>query len=538
MRPLKTFGLILLGFASTLTIPLDQILDAQTKQRPIARVFILAGQSNMAGHGVVDLDHQEYYNGGKGILTTVMRSPENRLQMGHLHNDDGTWRVRDDAFCWYRTDNELKAGGISIGFAAYGGEPHHFGPEMQFGHVVGDAFSDPVLIVKTAWGGKSLMTDFRPPSSGGDVGPFYIRMLEQLGEAMEEAPNKIPALKDHELVISGFVWQQGWNDMCDQDATNQYTDNLVNFISDIRKQVGIRDLPFVFGELGNGGPAEQGSMKKFRDAQAAVAAKELDNVSYVETTNFARLPENSPNQGHGHHWYGNAESYFFLGNALGEAMVQLLQGEADAETTKKSRVLILGDSISIGYTRTVQKLLANEAVVIRPMQGKQKAENCAGTDNGIAKIDRWLEIGGGNWDVIHFNFGLHDLKHIDAKTGKNSNVATDPLQSDPTDYQRQLKEIVGKLKKTGARLILCTTTPVPTGSSPLREETSPPLYNEIAKKIARENGIEVNDLYTYSLERLSEIQRPANVHFSAKGSQVLGEEVARAISKALASEKK
>jgi lysophospholipase L1-like esterase len=112
------------------------------------------------------------------------------------------------------------------------------------------------------------------------------------------------------------------------------------------------------------------------------------------------------------------------------------------------------------------------------------------------------------------------------------------LQSDPTDYQRQLKEIVGKLKKTGARLILCTTTPVPTGSSPLREETSPPLYNEIAKKIARENGIEVNDLYTYSLERLSEIQRPANVHFSAKGSQVLGEEVARAISKALASEKK
>ena len=98
------------------------------------------------------------------------------------------------------------------------------------------------------------MTDFRPPSSGGEVGPFYIRMLEQLGEAMEDAPNKIPALKNHELVISGFVWQQGWNDMCDQDAINQYTDNLVNFISDIRKQVGIRDLPFVFGELGNGGP--------------------------------------------------------------------------------------------------------------------------------------------------------------------------------------------------------------------------------------------------------------------------------------------
>ena len=78
MRPLKTFGLILLGFASTLSIPVDQTLDAQTKQRPIARVFILAGQSNMEGHGVVDLDHPEYYNGGKGILPPVMRSPENR----------------------------------------------------------------------------------------------------------------------------------------------------------------------------------------------------------------------------------------------------------------------------------------------------------------------------------------------------------------------------------------------------------------------------------------------------------------------------
>jgi lysophospholipase L1-like esterase len=534
MRPLKILGLILITFVSSHSIQLTQKLSAQTKKRPIARVFVLAGQSNMQGHAVVDLDHPEHYNGGKGILTTVMRSPENKLRMSHLLNADGSWRVRDDAFCWYRTDNELKTGGVSIGFAAYGGEPHHFGPEMQFGHVVGDAFNDPILIIKTAWGGKSLMTDFRPPSSGGEVGPFYIRMLEQLGEAMEEAPNKIPALKNHDLVISGFVWQQGWNDMCDQDAINEYTDNLVNFISDIRRQVGIQDMPFVFGELGNGGPAEDGSMKKFRDAQAAVAAKGIKNVSYVETTDFARLPENSPNQGHGHHWYGNAESYFLLGNALGEAMVQLLKDEVDADRKQKARVLLLGDSISIGYTPTVQKLLANDAVVFRPMQSEKKPENCAGTDNGISNIDRWLKIDGGNWDVIHFNFGLHDLKHVDAETGKNSNKATDPLQSNPKDYQRQLKEIVSKLKKTNAQLILCTTTPVPAGARPLREETSPPIYNEIAKKIAEENEIEVNDLYRFASDRLSEIQRPANVHFSSEGSQVLGKEVAKAITEALA----
>lgn len=534
MQPLKTLSLILVTFAATQSSQFIEALDAQTSQRPIARVFILAGQSNMQGHAVVDLDHPEYYNGGQGILTTVMRSPENQLRMAHLLNPDGSWRVRDDAFCWYRTDNELKTGGISIGFAAYGGEPHHFGPEMQFGHVVGDAFNSPILIIKTAWGGKSLMTDFRPPSSGGEVGPFYIRMLEQLGEAMENAPNKIPALKNHDLVISGFVWQQGWNDMCDQDAINEYTDNLVNFISDIRKQVGVPDMPFVFGELGNGGPKADGSMKKFRDAQAAVAAKGIKNVAYVKTSEFARLPENSPNQGHGHHWYGNAESYFLLGNALGEAMLQLLSDDVDAARKQKARVLLLGDSISIGYTPTVQRLLANDAVVIRPMQSEKKPENCAGTDNGIANIDRWLKIDGGNWDVIHFNFGLHDLKHVDAETGKNSNIATDPLQTNPEEYQRQLTEIVGKLKKTNARLILCTTTPVPAGARPLREETSPPIYNEIAMKIARENDIEVNDLYSFSLDRLKEIQRPANVHFSAEGSQVLGKEVVKAITQALA----
>lgn len=217
-------------------------------------------------------------------------------------------------------------------------------------------------------------------------------------------------------------------------------------------------------------------------------------------------------------------------------MVQLLKDEADTDRKQKARVLLLGDSISIGYTPTVQKLLANDAVVFRPMQGEKKPENCAGTDNGIANIDRWLKIDGGNWDVIHFNFGLHDLKHVDAKTGKNSNKATDPLQSNPQDYQRQLKEIVSKLKKTNAQLILCTTTPVPTGARPLREETSPPIYNEIAKKIAQENGIEVNDLYRFASDRLSEIQRPANVHFSSEGSQVLGKEVAKAITQALANQ--
>jgi hypothetical protein len=292
-------------------------------KRKIARVFILAGQSNMQGQGVVDLNHPEYYNGGKGTLNQVMQEPANRKLMAHLKNADGSWTVRDDVWVWHQTKTELKTGGLTIGFTGYGGN-HHIGPELQFGHVVGDALDEPVLLIKTAWGGKSLVADFRPPSSGGEVGPYFIKMLEEIGVAMEKAPLKFPELKDHELVISGFVWQQGWNDMINEQATAEYETNLLNFISDIRRQFGTPKLPFVIGELGNGGENAGESMKKFRAAQAAVAKHGDPNVVFVKTASFARPAEASPNVGHGHHWFGNAESYFLVGDALGKAMVEQL----------------------------------------------------------------------------------------------------------------------------------------------------------------------------------------------------------------------
>ncbi|MCA9249299.1 MAG: hypothetical protein KDA42_19390, partial [Planctomycetales bacterium] len=102
---------------------------------------------------------------------------------------------------------------------------------------------------------------------------------------------------------------------------------------------------------------------------------------------------------------------------------------------EKPRVLLLGDSISIGYTPYVQKMLADEAVVLRPTRGKG-AENCQGTNYGAMEVDRWLQIDGGHWDVIHFNFGLHDLKHVDAASGKNSNDANDPHQANPDKYEQ------------------------------------------------------------------------------------------------------
>lgn len=195
------------------------------------------------------------------------------------------------------------------------------------------------------------------------------------------------------------------------------------------------------------------------------------------------------------------------------------------------RVLLLGDSISMGYTPHVQAALEGEAVVHRPRNAAgTRPANCQGTDFGIEHVDEWLAIDGGGWDVIHFNFGLHDLKRVDPLTGKNSNDPDDPHQSSPEDYERQLRAIVARLAATDARLVLATTTPVPEGGvRPHREPSDVPRYNAIAARIAAEYAIPVNDLYAFALPRMAEIGRPADVHFTPAGSEALGGQVVQTI---------
>lgn len=178
------------------------------------------------------------------------------------------------------------------------------------------------------------------------------------------------------------------------------------------------------------------------------------------------------------------------------------------------RVLLLGDSISIGYTIPVRAALAGKANVHRP------AANCGPTSRGVEFIDRWL--GDGNWDVIHFNWGLHDLKYIDGKKQV-------PLD----EYAKNLEKLVKRLKETGARLIWCSTTPVPKGVSPPRTNEDVIVYNAAAAEIMKAHDIPTDDLYAFALPRLEEIQRQANVHFTPEGSKVLAEQVAKTIREAL-----
>ncbi len=510
----------------------DGTATAQNASRggaKVVKVFVLAGQSNMQGQGVVDLDHPQHYNGGRGTLSRLMTRPDFKQQFGHLHNAAGEWTVRDDVWVRYKTEKEIKRGPLSIGFTGYEGH-HHIGPELQFGHIVGEALSEPVLLIKTAWGGKSLYKDFRPPSAGGETGAYYQKMLEEVDEALRSAATEFPALADAQIEIAGFVWQQGWNDMVDEAARNEYGQNLICLINDIRRAWDRPHLPVVIGELGNGGPDASEPMKQIRRAQSSVVAHPpfVGNVALAETRDFARPADQSPNVGHGHHWFGNAESYILIGDALAGQMLRLTR------MVDQPRVLILGDSISIGYAPHVQQLLQDQAFVVRPMRDHRNHENCQGTKYGVQHVDRWLSMGGGNWDVIHFNFGLHDMKHVNADTGKNSNSPSDPPQSTLVEYQKQLAEIVSKLKQTDAKLIFATTTPVPPGDvRPFRSVDAPPRYNEAAVNIMRDHNIAVNDLYSFAAGQLDQIQRPANVHFTAAGSIALAEQVAQQIRLAL-----
>jgi alpha-galactosidase len=295
-------------------------------QEPV-KVFILAGQSNMQGHG-------EMEKGAKGNLNWVV-SNNKTGKYKNLRDANGNWSKRDDVYI-HATDkfDSIKSGKLSAGYGAYSTT---IGPELEFGHVVGDTYGSKVLLIKTTWGGKSLAVDFRPPSAVSDsgyiklpakpkdTGYYYVQMLSNIYKVLDHLHDYVPDYKGEGFEISGLAWHQGFNDRVTKTANKYYEENLVHFIKDVRKDLGTPNLPVVIATTGMKGWEDKDPRAlSIMNAQLAMPSypEFKNNVSVVDTRDFYKEKADSPaNQFY--HWNRNAESYLMIGESLGQAMVAL-----------------------------------------------------------------------------------------------------------------------------------------------------------------------------------------------------------------------
>ncbi len=262
-------------------------------------------------------------------------------EFGYVQDEDGNWATREDV--WVRYDNadgELLAGILNTGF---GSNEEQIGPEYGFGHQLGMQSEDNILIIKTCWGGKSLAVDFRPPSSGGTTGAFYNQMLSDIATTISNISTEFPQFTGGEVEIAGMAWFQGWNDCDEQAFVDEYEQNLINLISDVRADLNAPNMPFVIGLSGNGG-CELVDDPWVNTLQTQIVPSQInaalydghENVSYVDTRPFWIEGDVSPESDFLHHWNNNAESYLRIGDAMGKAMNTLLGQESNDDVSNEA----------------------------------------------------------------------------------------------------------------------------------------------------------------------------------------------------------
>jgi alpha-galactosidase len=273
--------------------------------------------------------------------------------------DSGKWKERSDVWIKFLD----RKGNLTVGY----GSPGCIGPELEFGNTVGDKYEQPVLIIKTAWGGRSLYRDFRPPSSGlpaeevlakmledtkkrkADAtmeevkelfGKSYREMLTEVKGTLENLKAHFPQYQGQGYELAGLVWFQGWNDMISPEYTAEYTKNMENFIRDVRKDLAQPKLPFVIGQMGVDGAKANKNVQTFKEAQAKAAepAEFQGNVKLVKTDVYwdtvaqavfdkgwrEHVEEwNKVGSDYPYHYLGSVKTMSGIGKAFGHAMLEL-----------------------------------------------------------------------------------------------------------------------------------------------------------------------------------------------------------------------
>jgi alpha-galactosidase len=323
------------------------------------QVFILTGQSNMEGKGLA------------AHLDTYRDDPLIKADYPKLKDDDG-WAVRDDVWITYPVKKGGgQSGGLTAGYGTKG--ENSIGPEFGFGHTVGNAIDAPVVLIKIAWGGKSLAVDFRPPSAGlpdqpvleemltksqrkkphttmEDIkarhGEYYRLLVAETKKALADLGSTFPALRNRDYIIAGIVWHQGFNDKVNRkERETGYADYpkwLAMFIKDIRKDLNAPKAPFVIGELSTGGIPNRGEFQQAQ-AKAAELPEFRGNVVFVKTAEFYdthahELYEKKYWKGteeqkalwktvgndRPYHYLGSGKTHYLKGRAFAEAMLEMM----------------------------------------------------------------------------------------------------------------------------------------------------------------------------------------------------------------------
>ncbi|MDA7615051.1 sialate O-acetylesterase [Akkermansiaceae bacterium] len=320
-------------------------LNAEDKK---LKVYILAGQSNMQGH----------------CTTSVIenRLKDLKLRVGfEKYHQGGSFVKREDVFINH-IEKQMH-GPMSVG---YGASNDKIGPELSFGWTIGDKLDEEVLIIKAAWGGKSLFRDFLPPSGRKPdeafiqaledkakkkkkpfskeeymegFGHYYRLMMTSVGETLGDLKTYAPNYKGQGYEIAGFVWFQGFNDKFSDHSTSTYQENMAHFIRDVRKDLKSPKLPFVIGAMGHQGTEQKGTTKILADAQIATAQMPefKGNVITVKTADFwdydagnafenkNRDPDTWAKLGsnRAYHYFGSAAFFEKTGTAFAEAVIEL-----------------------------------------------------------------------------------------------------------------------------------------------------------------------------------------------------------------------
>jgi alpha-galactosidase len=325
----------------TLTLSTLAIFCMVAHAEPL-KVYILAGQSNMQGMAKISTARH------------MVADPKAKILHDKLIGADGKAKsfdhIRIAAWTGGKDKGAAKSGPLTYGYGKDLATSDVCGPELGFGVTMYEKLKQPILIIKTAWGGKSLFGDFRPPSAGAlagiedteSIGHYYRLMAKHVNHVLADPGKFHPAYKEKDgYQIAGFVWFQGWNDMVNKAVyTNRtkpggydaYTNTLVHLIKDDRKEFNTPDMPFIIGVLGVGGPTEQfasprykGVHQYFRDAMAAPAKlpEFKGNVQAVLTERF---------------WPHDVEAAVSKARTLGKEAEEALKAEQkkDPKLTRRS----------------------------------------------------------------------------------------------------------------------------------------------------------------------------------------------------------